>query len=103
MKQAAVSRSASCRPLIDEREYGATMSLPIKDFRGQNATVSMMELRSKPGEVFDLVANGLCVRVEKNGKHVGTIVPPDWESESTTIESNGKIHGRIPLTYRRKL
>jgi hypothetical protein len=55
------------------------MSLPKIDMHGNNATISMMELRSKPGEVFDLVFRGLCVRVERAGKHVGTIIPPDEE------------------------
>lgn len=77
------------------------MSLPAIDFHGKNATVTMMELRSKPGEVFKLVESGLCVRVERNGKHVGTIVPPDWGSDETVVRSDGKITGRIPLTYRR--
>jgi hypothetical protein len=76
------------------------MSLPKKDFRGQNATISMMELRSNPGEVFDLVSHGLHVRVERSGKHVGTIVPPDEEDTETVIHRDGTIEGRIPLTFR---
>lgn len=81
------------------------MSLPRKDFRGKNATITMMELRSRPGEVFDLVAHGLSVRVEKAGKHVGTIIPPGAESENdeTIVHSDGRIEGRIPLTYRTRL
>ena len=71
--------------------------------RGKNATVSMMELRSRPGEVFSLVEKGLSVRVEKNGKHIGTIIPPDAEGDETVINRNGKIEGRMPLTFRMNL
>lgn len=76
------------------------MSLPKIDLRGRNSTVSMMELRSKPGEVFDMVMRGLSIRVERNGKHVGTIVPPDAEGDTTIVYPNGKIEGPMPLTFR---
>lgn len=79
------------------------MSLPKIDMRGKNATVSMMELRSKPGEVFQLVESGLSVRVERNGRHVGTIIPPDAEGESTIVHRDGRIEGRMPLTFRASL
>jgi len=76
------------------------MSLPKIDMRGKNATVSMMELRRTPGEVFALVQKGLSVRVERNGKHVGTIVSPGAEDDETVIHSDGRIEGRMPLTFR---
>ena len=77
--------------------------LPKIDMRGKDATVSMMELRSRPGEIFMLVEKGLSVRVEKNGKHIGTIIPPDSEGEETIVHRDGSIEGKIPLTFRANL
>jgi len=79
------------------------LPIPTKNFRGRNATITMMEFRAQPGEVIDLVSHGMTIRVEKSGKHVATIVPPDYDSESTEITPDGKICGAVPLTYRRNL
>ena len=79
------------------------MSLPRRDYRGRNASVSMMELRSQPGEVIDSVAHGMSIRVEKNGKHVATIVPPEADGDTTEIMPDGSIHGPMPLTFRCEL
>ena len=79
------------------------MSLPKKDFRGQTATITMMELRSNPGEAFDLVSHGMHIHVTRAGKHIATIVPPNEEDEHTTVHPNGTITGRIPLTFRKNL
>ena len=70
------------------------MSLPKIDLRGKNATVTMMELRRGPGEIFDMVSKGLSIRVERNGKHVGTIVPPGFESEETVIRNCVREKGK---------
>ena len=79
------------------------MPLPKKSFLGQRSTISMMELRSKPGEVVDCVSHGLTVDVEKNGKKVATLLPPDSDSVDTVILSDGTIQGAVPLTYRRDM
>jgi antitoxin (DNA-binding transcriptional repressor) of toxin-antitoxin stability system len=79
------------------------MPLPKKDFRGQRARITMMELRRQPGRVFDLVEHGCVVEVEKCGKLIAMIVPPEAHGETTEILSDGSIKGPIPLTFRRNL
>jgi len=59
------------------RKGKVKMPIPTRDYRGRNATITMMELRAQPGEIMDLVAHGMSIRVEKNGKHVATIVPAE--------------------------
>ncbi len=75
------------------------MSLPRKDFDGQEATITVMELRSAPGDVIDRVTHGMKIHITKNGKHVASIVPP----EVTKIESDGSFTGAKPLTMGRNL
>lgn len=79
------------------------MSLPRKDFRGQEATVTMMELRSEPGEVIDRVMHGMTIRIEKSGKHVASLVPPSAVGDDTVVLPDGSICGPIPATFRRNL
>jgi prevent-host-death family protein len=78
------------------------MPLPKKDFRGQSATVSMMELRAAPGDMIDRVSHGMTIHVEKNGKEVAVLAPSD-PSTDTVIGRDGSIVGPIPLTFRRPL
>ena len=79
------------------------MSLPKTDYRGREATVSMMELRSEPGNVIDHVSKGMKVHIEKNGKRLGTIIPTEEDGDMTTVNPDGTISGPIPLTFRMNL
>lgn len=75
------------------------MPLPSIDFRGQEATVSMTELRSAPGDVIDRVRRGLTVYIEKNGRRIASIVPTEAEQDDMIIvRRDGSITGPKPLT-----
>ena len=78
------------------------MSLSKKDFGGQKATISMMELRSAPGDVIDRVSNGMVVTIEKNGKPITVLAPSD-SNQDTVVKSDGSFSGPIPLTFRLNL
>jgi hypothetical protein len=45
----------------------------------------------------------MTVNVEKNGKHVASIVPLATDDGVTIIHPDGSISGQIPLTFRRDL
>ncbi len=57
------------------------MPLPKRDLRGQRATITMMELRSKAG------------------KEVAVLSQSD-NSQDIIIHRDGSISGPIPLTFR---
>lgn len=79
------------------------MPLPKRDLRGQRATITMMELRSNPGEVIDSVAHGLTVGITKAGKEVAVLARSDQSLDTTIINRYGSIMGPIPLTFRKNL
>lgn len=81
------------------------MTLPTMDWHGRETTISMMELRGKPGEVIDAVGHGLTVYVEKNGKLIACLVPPNYvmNRDTTIIHCDGSIQGFMPLTFRKNL
>lgn len=79
------------------------MMLPRKDYIGTTATVTMMEFRAQPGEVADRVAAGMRIHVTKQGKHIMTIIPAGWDSETTVVRSDGSFVGQPPLTFRKNL
>lgn len=59
--------------------------------------ITMMELRSEPGEwiYHQVFKHGERIVITHCGKEIAQICP----LEITTIKSNGKIHGKMPLTH----
>ena len=74
------------------------MPLPRKDYDGQEAEVTMMELRASPGDIIDRVTHGMRVHVTKSGVRVACIVPT-----KTVIAADGSFAGERPLTMGRDL
>lgn len=74
------------------------MSLPRKDYDGQEATITVMELRQGPGDIIDRVTHGMTIHITKNGQHVADLVPAP-----TKIAPDGSFTGEKPLTMGRDL
>ncbi len=76
-------------------------------------TLSMMDLRSKPGEVLDDVArNGQAYVIERNGQQKACLVPisfflPDVQTSRVTADldklSSAKEHYRMAITAAREI
>lgn len=71
------------------------MPLPPKiDYRGQKATVTMMEFRRAPGDAIERAERGMEITITRNGKPVAVLVPAP-----TVIDGRGRITGLKPLTF----
>jgi hypothetical protein len=83
------------------------MPIPKLSFVGETATVTMMELRSNPGEILDRVSRGLEVRITKQGKWIATMKAPSLrcpECDPIIVRPDGTTEdGRKPLTFRMNL
>lgn len=79
------------------------MPIPKLSFVGETVTVTMMELRSNPGEILDRVSRGLTVRVTKQGKWVATMQAPALAAgadDTIIVRRDGTTEdGRKPLTF----
>lgn len=64
--------------------------------------ITMMELRSQPGEVLRAVeVDRRTITITKHG-HVAAKLAPATE-EPTVIHPDGSIEGEMPITFRRDL
>lgn len=79
------------------------MPIPKLSFVGETATVTMMELRSNPGEILDRVSRGLTVRITRQGKWIATMRPPALaarDDDTIAVRPDGTTEdGRKPLTF----
>lgn len=79
------------------------MPIPQLSFVGETATITMMELRSNPGEILDRVSRGLEVRITKQGKWIATMRAPALamsDDETIVVRPDGTTEcGRKPLTF----
>lgn len=72
--------------------------LPIPDYTGQKAALTISEFRSAPGRALDFVSLGGEITITKNGKLIACLTQPD-----TTIFPDGTWTGKRPITMGGKL
>jgi prevent-host-death family protein len=79
------------------------MSLPKRNRKGETHQITMMELRSQPGEVLDAARDGAIIHITKNGTHIATLVGADsgLVDDIIIIRPDGTtVGGQKPLTWR---
>jgi prevent-host-death family protein len=59
--------------------------------KGKFETISVSQLRQKPGEVLTLVDLGKTFLVTRNSKPIAVISSPPGETLSMTVSSKGKV------------
>lgn len=65
------------------------------------AKITMMELRSQPGEVLRAVeVDGREITITKNGHDAAKLVPA---GDTTIVHPDGTFEGPLPITFRRNL
>lgn len=68
------------------------------------STVTMMDLRSQPGEVLRAVeVDGREITITKQGRPAAKLVPVGAADETTVIHPDGTFTGKPPITFRRDL
>lgn len=60
----------------------------LRLLRGQKIEITMMDLRSAPGDVMDLVLQGAEITVTRQGKPIAVIHTPD---ENRAIEIGAEV------------
>lgn len=69
-------------------------------------TITMMQLRSGPGELFrEVWKHGRSLLITKGGKPAAMLVPPTYvpPDDTIVIERDGSFRGGIPLTFRQPI
>ncbi len=64
--------------------------------QGKFETISVSELRSKPGEVLQQVGLGKIFVIQKNGKPVAVLSKPPGETLAMEIGPNGSTSFTLP-------
>lgn len=69
-------------------------------------TITMMQLRAGPGELFrEVWKHGRSLLITKGGKPAAFLVPPTYvpPDDTIVIERDGSFRGGIPLTFKQPL